>query len=593
MSLHPFLILPAKKFFERGAGKIFFSKKFSPRNSFLMNIDELLLYYHDLTRFAHTKCTSDADAEDLVSDTFVAALTFLSRGGDIAYPKTWLFNTFLHKYNAALRKKYGAPDIVTCDTLADIPCGDRPVEEVCTDETDEEAELRREVAYLASVTRETVLRYYFAGESVAQIANSTGVSEGTVKSRLFAGRGQIRKGLNTMTNQDNRNNLPSKLHLSASGSQGRHLEPYSLTANNPLAQNILVAAYEKPLSPVDIARKLGVPTAYIEPVLEQLTDGELMQTTDGGRYYTDLILYTPEDLLSRYAMQQTFVDTHFDRFWQPLALLLEKTAAQDFYNILNPRQQKKLEQYALLYVLQHFTYESMANFCGTPYGSQPMRKDGGQWIAQATVFPPIFDETKLEDYIYCTIRGGHRTTAKDEEYLGSKGLALFEFDTRFKDCTEKAACGWETYMESMRKLLWCVRQNIPLDTPEANLPSTLIESIPIFTEGGILARENGALTVDIPTIYYKDHWNVLMPLINEAKNALLADLTDDFVKFLRGTAVPLPEHLRNSPNVPEYLRYECSHLCIEMAVIRKAHERGLHLHDVDYPCPPMLLLYVE
>ncbi len=557
-----------------------------------MKIDELFIYFDDLTRFARSKCASDADAEDLVSDTFVAALTCLNRGGDIAYPKTWLTNTFLHKYNSALRKKYGAPEIVNCDTLAELPCGDRSIEEV--GETDEEAGLRREVAYLAKVHRETVLRYYFAGESVAQIARTMHVSEGTVKSRLFAGRGQIRKGLDTMTYQDNLNTLPAKLHLSASGSQGPHLEPYSLTDGDLLAQNILVAAYEKPLTPVEIARKLGVPTAYVEPVLEKLTNGELMQTTDGGRYFTDMILFMPEDMLSRYDMQRSFVDEHFDRFWKPIARMLDTIAEQDFYKILNPRQQKKLERYAILYVLQHFTYESMTDLCGTSsYGSQPMRKDGGKWTAQATVFPPAFDESGLEDYIYCTICGGHRTTAKDEEYLGAKGLALFEFDTRFKDCREKASCGWETYMESMRKLLWCIRQGIPLDTPEAELPSGLIESIPVFVEGGILARENGTLTVDLPTIYYKDHWNVLMPIIHKAKDALLADLTDDFVNFLRGTAVTLPEHLRNSPNVPEYLRYELSHLCIEMAVVYGAYERGLHLHDVDYACPPMLFLYVE
>ena len=77
-----------------------------------MKKDELLNYFDDLTRLARSKCTSDADAEDLVSETFLAALAFLNRGGDIQYPKTWLANTLMHKYNSALRKKYGAPEIV-------------------------------------------------------------------------------------------------------------------------------------------------------------------------------------------------------------------------------------------------------------------------------------------------------------------------------------------------------------------------------------------------------------------------------------------------------------------------------------------------
>ncbi|MBQ7930463.1 MAG: sigma-70 family RNA polymerase sigma factor, partial [Clostridia bacterium] len=164
-----------------------------------MKKDKLLNYFDDLTRLARSKCTSDADAEDLVSETFLAALAFLNRGGDIQYPKTWLANTLMHKYNSALRKKYGAPEIVSCDVLMEM--SDPTGEIDAVGETDEEAELRREVAYLTRMNRDAVIRYYFAGESVAQIGQSLGVPEGTIKSRLFAGRKQIRKGLDIMAKQ--------------------------------------------------------------------------------------------------------------------------------------------------------------------------------------------------------------------------------------------------------------------------------------------------------------------------------------------------------------------------------------------------------
>lgn len=170
-----------------------------------MKKDELLNYFDDLTGLARSKCTSETDAEDLVSDTLVAALTYLERGGEILYPKTWLANTLMHKYNSALRKKYGSPEIIYCDVFSEMSDFSKisdPTNALdMIYETDEEAELRREVAYLTRINREAVIRYYFVGESVSQIATSLGVPEGTIKSRLFAGRKQIRKGLDKMAKQ--------------------------------------------------------------------------------------------------------------------------------------------------------------------------------------------------------------------------------------------------------------------------------------------------------------------------------------------------------------------------------------------------------
>ena len=68
--------------------------------------EELLQYYDYINRLAESKCSSKEDAEDLVSETFLAAYSYSNKGGEILHPKTWLANTFMHKYNSFLRKKY-------------------------------------------------------------------------------------------------------------------------------------------------------------------------------------------------------------------------------------------------------------------------------------------------------------------------------------------------------------------------------------------------------------------------------------------------------------------------------------------------------
>ena len=79
-------------------------------------MDDILKYYDYIRRLAMSR--SD-DADDIVSETFLAAYAFLSRGGVIEHPKTWLSNTFFHKLNDSLRRKYRMPVTVSPDETAE------------------------------------------------------------------------------------------------------------------------------------------------------------------------------------------------------------------------------------------------------------------------------------------------------------------------------------------------------------------------------------------------------------------------------------------------------------------------------------------
>ena len=51
---------------------------------------------------------------------------------------------------------------------------------------------------------------------------------------------------------------------------------------------------------------------------------------------------------------------------------------------------------------------------------------------------------------------------------------------------------------------------------------------------------------------------------------------------------PLPRHLTS---VPELYRYHEATTYFVMAIVREAYNKGLHLKDVDYCCPPIVLVY--
>ena len=289
-----------------------------------MTNDEIIQYYDYLIRLATSKCNSQNDAEDLVGDTMLAAFAYIYRGGIIEHPKTWLTNTLYHKHNDNLRKKYRAPVTVCLDESIEV--AEEQDDEYFTSE--EASRIRKELNHLSFITREVLIRFYFGNQSVSDIAEGLGIPEGTVKSRLSAGRNQMKKGLETMETRENY--LPGRLNLSFGGSDGLKGEPISLVEGDLIAQNLLILAYDKPITISDLSKAIGIPAAYIEPIVKKLIDGELMVQMDSGKVYSDFIISKAQDILKNFESQKNFAHKQFDTVWSIVEKMSAKISKMDF-----------------------------------------------------------------------------------------------------------------------------------------------------------------------------------------------------------------------------------------------------------------------
>jgi len=550
-----------------------------------MNKSELSNYIDELLRFARFRCGEEM-AEDLVSDTILRALYHLERGGDIEKPMEWLKGTLLHVWNDTLRKKYKMPMVVELESAWDIADEEDPY--AAFTQSDEAAEVRREVTYLARQTREILIRFYFVGDSVAKIASDFGIPEGTVKSRLDTGRRQVKKGMEFMAENHEKNAMPSTLRITYSGGSGNNGMPMSMVEGDLIVQNLLVNAYERPVSIPSLARTIGIPTVYIEPIVEKLVKAELMRQTDGGLVYTDFIIYTPENTQERFEEQLAFCHEHFDDFWKPVAEMIGKLYALDWMREMNPRQQMKAERFAVLKALQ--------NFCVDKRGLKQEehreihRPDGGSWTAFGYSYPPGYDFEQEKKYRHYSILGGHRSCIRGD-VPGAKEVATFEFDTPMWDYSCRYCAGVDhadTYFMNIHKILWKVYKN-EVPTADDGIPQSMIEAIPEYVETGLLANGEDGLKLDIPYMNAEQYWN-LMSLVDETVEALDAALGEDFRAFVKKGRIPIPAHL---DSVPIVLQYRNSTVYMEMAIVREAYEKGLHMKGVDYCCPPMIVVFVE
>ena len=545
-----------------------------------MNNDDIIKYYDYLMGIAVSKCDIMSDAEDLVNDTVLAALSFIRGGGKIEYPKTWLSNTLYHKLNDNLRKKYRSPITVCLENSTEVPQEEN--DGIITSE--EAAAVRKELNHLERITREVMIRYYYSNQSVADIATDLGIPEGTVKRRLSDGRNKVKKGFETMEVKENC--VPGKLYLTFGGSDGLKGEPISLVEDDLIAQNLLILAYEKPVTVSELSKAIGIPAAYIEPVINKLVDGELMVRTDSGKIYSDFIIQNPRDKVTFFKPQLEFAHCHFNTVWNIMRKMSAEISALGFVKELGRKEQIKLDRYAVLKALQDFTHYGTGKISMPEY---PLRRDGGRWIAQGTAFEAGYDDREFLDSMEYAIQGGHRTT---EAHISQDSVRVrfYEFDTTLYDspCRYGGSVeSYELYFKHVIPLLWSIFKGRPPE--ETEIPNEFISRIPVFETLGLLWRKDGIACVNVPVLK-KTEYREICRIISSATESLKTELGAEFDAFISKMKTPVPKHLMS---VPELFRYGNATTYFVMAIVREAHSRGLHMKDVDYCCPPVLLVYEE
>jgi len=540
-----------------------------------MTHDEIIQYYDSLMRLAVSKCGTQTDAEDLVGDTMLAAFACMQRGGIIEHPKTWLTNTLCHKHNDTLRKKYRSPVTVCLDESIDI--AQEEEDEYLSSE--DAAKVRGELNHLGQITREVLIRYYFGNRSVADIAKELCIPEGTVKSRLSAGRSQMKKGLESMETRENY--LPGQLHISFGGSEGRKGEPVSLVENDRIVQNLLILAYEKPLTVSELSRAIGIPAAYIEPILEKLVDGELMVQTDSGKVYTDFIITKPQDTLQNFQPQLAFAHRHFPVIWDILEKMSARIAQMPFTADLTDEEKIKLDRYAVLKALQDFQH----------YGSRrasppefPLRRDGGRWIAQGVAYDAGYNSAEYRRSLEYCIHGGHRTSeARD---IGrTKRIRFYEFDTTLWDSPARYGGAYELYFRHIIPLLWSVHEGIPLDA--SDIPNEFIAYMPTLEKFGLITSRDGHPRTAIPVLE-KAAYEELCSTVHDATEEISSAVGEEYAAFTASMKTPLPRHLTS---VPDLFRFRSASTYFVMAIVREAYEKEQHLKNVNFCCPPAVLVY--
>jgi len=165
---------------------------------------EIVARWQDRIHAAVYRMTGNSeDAKDLAQETFVRAWSNLRSFQGGAALGTWLYSIALNQVRSEMRKrsaqKRGAPvslDAPRGDDGTGIdPADKRPGAEDALATKEHVRLLRQAVAALDPEFREVVVLREFQDLSYEEIARATGVPVGTVRSRLFRAREELRRKL--------------------------------------------------------------------------------------------------------------------------------------------------------------------------------------------------------------------------------------------------------------------------------------------------------------------------------------------------------------------------------------------------------------
>lgn len=517
------------------------------------SMDALLEYIDEIWKMAFSKCGNTHDADDLVQDTYLAALTALRSGKFIQYPRTWLANTLMHIFGSRMREKYRLPIISLNESAV------QSIAEYASsaEEKEEEIHLRKCIASLTELYRNVIVMHYIGGMQIDEIARQLNVPVGTVKRRLHVGRERMKKEQNKLATKELGELAPMKVSLTWSGRMN-DVEKY-LCIKNHITQDILACAYEKPLTLLEISEKLGIPVYYIEDFVAEAVDKEIMARI-GDRYYTDAFLCYFDDILKTGKSLEAFATKYRNEFAHSLSEI-EKMVDSEYTKNIPEHHRVKLKRFFTLMALENFK----GNFLNRKL-EFPNRKDGGNWVLHGSLMP-LGQKT---EYKYGL--GGLRHT-------GTDNYALYEYDTALHDCIARYInIGWVSYTS---KLIYAVYTN--QNPIELGIPAEMVEKMPKFIEYGLFTKDR---KIDIPVISQEEYDKLSRGTIDIA-DKLTKVLSDAFKEWIESNKIGCPDHL---PQVTKECCNVYSLIGFEMAVCQDLYENGLHLKDVDYCCPPVVFV---
>ncbi len=246
---------------------------------------------HTIFAWCLSRLYDKTEAEDLAQDIICAVLKSVDRLEQDEAFFGYLWKTAENIFRMHLRKK--RPENLELD---DKCCGfyfATPEEEMI--QSEQIQLLRRELSLLSTQYREVTVRYYIYDKSCSEISAELNISIEMVKYYLFKTRKILKEGIGMTREFGEKSYNPQTFQMDYWGNWAVDFgnSIYWKLFERRLPGNILLAAYDKPVTITELSVELGVAVVYLEDEVQILEMHELIKKT-GDKYQTNIIIFTED-----------------------------------------------------------------------------------------------------------------------------------------------------------------------------------------------------------------------------------------------------------------------------------------------------------
>lgn len=357
-------------------------------------------YLEKIYGFAYKKSFSYDETEELAAEMTAEVYRMLRSKDEIYNLEGYIWRICEHtyaKYVSAVKKRQG----VSLDDIGELPY----FENFSDDDAGEDIRrLKREIAFLSSLRRVIVFRFYYKNEKIGMIAKRLQLPEGTVKWHLNRARNELKEGIEMERKTGALGINPVKAcdfgHRGGVGSNGG--PEYYL--GDRLSLNIVYSVYFEPKNISEIAQELGVTPVFIEDKIALLENNGYLVRTKGDRYTTH-VKFSPRT----YSKQQE--DNLLIKKFEAAKVLVKeyvplvKDAVADVECYIPSQNRQLLEGAAIFYGITNncCVRSSNAGIDLNKYNISDL--DGGKYIAtvelESECSDPEYEMTFKADYSAC------------------------------------------------------------------------------------------------------------------------------------------------------------------------------------------------
>lgn len=468
-------------------------------------------YALSLFRWALHKTGNRTAAEDLAQEIWLQFFS-AAKKQRVENPEHLLFRIARFVWCKQLRQKkqeYPLPETLAAPDFS----------EEMAEGAEDKARIRwlhEKITRMSHLHREVMILCYIEQLTQRQIAEKLQVPDSTVRWYLFDTRRKLREEKEMMEQTDYAYR-PGKMSMGINGIAVPELATKRIE-QSLLMQNILIACYQEPKTPEEIADHLGVACAYVENDLNWLLEQEFA-TEEKGRYAASFLIRTLE--------QENQVSLMFEKHKAPLI-------DQIVQHMLEHEQQIRQIGFVgcdgpmdrlLWLLLYHFTRQIRlpVNMPERPY-----RPDGGRYWPLGFVRGD--ESTRLHS------GWAYNGTMFNDDFFW---FGLYDFG---RSDIEHMMDGYTPYWHGLKEAL---KKLIRHGFDESCMNEGEKEQLAALIEKGFVLKKEGRLTpnfVIFTCAQYdalrRDIFRPLEDRLQPALNALAADME----KMCRSA---LPRHLRH------------------------------------------------